>query len=279
MKPRIDSHQHFWQYSSDTHSWVTDKMDTLKRDFLPPDLQPLLAENEITGCVAVQASQTEQESIFLLSLADQYDFIKGVVGWTDLQDYNVKHHLARWANYPKLVGIRHQVQDEPDEQFLLRPEFLRGVKALREFDLTYDLLITERQLPAAISFVAYLPDTKIVLDHLAKPPIAQHELSSWQENIRSLAQYPNVYCKLSGMVTEADWQQWSYEDLVPYLEVVVEAFGTDRLMFGSDWPVCTLAGTYTEVISIVNRYFDSFSEEECAKVFSTNAIDFYQLTL
>ena len=279
MNPRIDSHQHFWQYSPDTHGWITDETDALKRDFLPSDLQPLLAENEIAGCVAVQASQTEQETKFLLSLADQYDFIKGVVGWVDLQDYNVKHHLERWADHPKLVGIRHQVQDESDEQFLLRPEFLRGVKALREFGLTYDLLITERQLSTALSFMAYLPDVKIVLDHLAKPHISQHELLPWQENIRSLAQYPNVYCKLSGLVTEADWQQWSYDDLVPYLDVAVDAFGTNRLMFGSDWPVCTLAGTYTEVISIINRYFDSFSEEERAKVFGTNAIDFYQLTL
>ena len=279
MNPRIDSHQHFWQYSPDTHGWITDETDALKRDFLPSDLQPLLAENEIAGCVAVQASQTEQETTSLLSLADQYDFIKGVVGWVDLQDYNVKHHLERRADYPKLVGIRHQVQDEPDEQFLLRPEFLRGVKALREFGLTYDLLITEQQLPAALSFVAYLPDVKIVLDHLAKPRISQHELSPWQENIRSLAQYPNVYCKLSGLVTEADWQQWSYDDLMPYLDVAVDAFGTDRLMFGSDWPVCTLASTYAEVASVINRYFDSFSEEERAKVFGTNAIDFYQLTL
>ena len=278
MRPKIDSHQHFWQYSSDTHGWINDKMDALKRGFLPPDLQPLLAENEIAGCVAVQANQTEQETTFLLSLADQYDFIKGVVGWVDLQDYNIKHHLERWANHPKLVGIRHQVQDEPDEQFLLRPEFLRGVKALRKFDLTYDLLITEQQLPTALSFAAYLPDVKIVLDHLAKPHIAQHKLSPWQENIQSLAQYPNVYCKLSGMVTEADWQQWSYEDLAPYLDVVVDAFGTNRLMFGSDWPVCKLAGTYAEVISVINRYFDSFSKEEQAKIFGTNAIDFYQLT-
>ena len=279
MNPRIDSHQHFWQYSPDTHGWITDETDALKRDFLPSDLQPLLAENEIAGCVAVQASQTEQETTFLLSLAGQYDFIKGVVGWVDLQDYNVKHHLARWADHPKLVGIRHQVQDEPDEQFLLRPAFLRSVKALQAFDLTYDLLITERQLPAALSFVAYLPDVKIVLDHLAKPHIAQHELLPWQENIRSLAQYPNVYCKLSGLVTEADWQQWSYDDLMPYLDVAVDAFGTDRLMFGSDWPVCTLSSTYAEVASVINRYFDSFSEEEHAKVFGTNAIDFYQLTL
>ena len=279
MNLRIDSHQHFWQYSPDTHGWITDETDALKRDFLPSDLQPLLAENEIAGCVAVQASQTEQETKFLLSLADQYDFIKGVVGWVDLQDYNVKHHLERWADHPKLVGIRHQVQDESDEQFLLRPAFLRGVKALQAFDLTYDLLITERQLSTALSFIAYLPDVKIVLDHLAKPHIAQHELLPWQENIRSLAQYPNVYCKLSGLVTEADWQQWSYDDLMPYLDVAVDAFGTDRLMFGSDWPVCTLASTYVEVASVINRYFDSFSEEEHAKVFGTNAIDFYQLTL
>ena len=274
---RIDSHQHFWHYSPDTHGWITDDMAVLKRNFLPPDLKEQFARHGIDGCVAVQASQSAQETEFLLDLATRYDFIRGVVGWVDLQSERLEERLTHYAQYDKLVGMRHAVQSEPDEHFLLRPEFLRGVNLLQEHDLTYDILIYERQLLATLQFVAQLPQARLVLDHIAKPKIAQQELSPWRENIRSLAEYPNVYCKLSGMVTEADWQQWQPDDINPYLDVVVEAFGPDRLMFGSDWPVCLLAASYLKVVELMDRYFASFSSDERAKIYGQNAIDFYQL--
>ena len=275
---KIDSHQHFWHYSLRTHGWITDDMAVLQRNFLPPDLKPILEQNGLDGCVAVQASPSEQETEFLLGLAEQYDFIKGVVGWVDLQDKRLEDRLAHYTQFTKLVGMRHGVQDEPDEHFLLRPAFLRGIKLLQKFNLTYDLLIIEKQLLATLEFVSHLPSARLVLDHIAKPNIAKHEQSPWKENIRSLAAYPNVYCKLSGMVTEADWQRWQPEDIFPYLDVVVEAFGADRLMFGSDWPVCLLAASYQKVIGLMDQYFAAFSPEEKKQIYRQNAIDFYQLS-
>ena len=275
---RIDSHQHFWHYSPSTHPWIGDEMAVLKRDFLPLDLKEQLDQIGIDGCVAVQASQSEQETVFLLDLAAQHDFIRGVVGWVDLQSEQLEDRLAHYTQWPKLVGVRHLVQDEPDEHFLLRPEFLRGLQLLQQYNLTYDLLIYERQLGAALQFVAQLPHARLVLDHIAKPKIAQHELSPWRESIQSLAEYPQVYCKLSGMVTEADWQAWQPEDIIPYLNVVTEAFGPDRLMFGSDWPVCLLAAPYQAVAKLIEEYFDKFSTDEKASIYGQNAIDFYQLS-
>lgn len=276
---KIDAHQHFWHYSPETHPWITDQLSILKKDYLPADLEPLLAANGFAGCVVVQASQTEAETEILLRLAEKNEFIKGVVGWVDLQDFNVKHHLKKWANHPKLCGFRHIVHDEPDEQFLLRPEFLRGVKALKAFNLTYDILIFERHLPATLQFVSYLPDLKLVVDHIAKPKIATREISPWKENIQSLAKYPNVYCKISGMVTEANLQNWKEEDFRPYLDIVTEAFGPDRLMIGSDWPVCLLGGSYENVMAIAENYFQSFSDAEKEKIFGRNAINFYNLKI
>ena len=275
---KLDSHQHFWHYSPDTHDWITDDMAVLKRDFLPPDLQPLLEQNGFDGCVAVQASQSEQETDFLLNLADRYNFIRGVVGWVDLQDKQVEARLAHYAQFDKLVGMRHVVQSEADEHFLIRPDFLRGVALLQEYDLAYDLLVVERQLLASIQFVSQLPQTRIALDHIAKPKIAERELLPWKENIQSLAAYPNVYCKLSGMVTEADWAAWQPADIIPYLDVVVDAFGPNRLMFGSDWPVCLLAAPYRRVYTLIDQYLADFTEVERAKIYGQNAIDFYQLS-
>lgn len=274
---RIDSHQHFWHYAPATHSWITDKMKVLKRDYLPDDLKKELDAYQIDGCVAVQAAQTEQETRFLLDQADSHAFIWGVVGWVDLQDEAVEERLAHWAPHPKMVGMRHILQAETDDHFLARPAFLRGVRLLSKFDLTYDLLIHEGQLPAARSFVDQLPDTKVVVDHLAKPKIASHELSPWKENIRALAEQPNVYCKLSGLVSEADWHGWQPSDITPYLDAVVEAFGTDRVMIGSDWPVCLLAASYSQVKYLMDQYFASFSTEEQNRVYGQNATDFYQL--
>ena len=274
----IDSHQHFWHYSPDTHNWIEDDMAGLKRDFLPPDLKVQLNQNGIDGCVAVQASQSDQETKFLLDLADRYDFIRGVVGWVDLQSERLEEQLTYYAQSPKLVGMRHVVQGESDEHFLLRPEFLRGVKLLPQHNLTYDILIYERQLRVTLQFMEQLPDVRFVLNHIAKPRIAQHELSPWRENIQSLATHPNVHCKLSGMVTEADWQRWQPKDITPYLDVVIEAFGPDRLMFGSDWPVCLLAAPYREVVELVHQYLADFSSDEKAKIYGQNATDFYQLS-
>ena len=274
---RIDSHQHFWHYSSDTHSWISEDERAIRRDFLPNDLKPELDRHHIDGCVAVQASQSEQETKFLLDLAARYDFIFGVVGWVDLRSEHLEDRLVYYDQFPKLVGMRHIVQDEPDLNFLLRPEFVRGVRLLSAYHLTYDILIYENQLPIAAKFAAKLPETRLVLDHLAKPKIAKQERSAWQANIRSLAALPQVYCKLSGMVTEADWTHWQPDDLTPYLDTVVEAFGVDRLMYGSDWPVCLLAASYHKVIESIDQYFRSFSSEEREKIYGKNAINFYQL--
>jgi L-fuconolactonase len=275
---RIDSHQHFWRYAPVTHGWITDEMKVLQRDYLPPDLEKELDTNNVAGCVSVQAAQTEQETQFLLDQSDKYAFIRGVVGWVDLQDEAVEEQLARWTRHLKFVGVRHIVQSEADDHFLARPAFLRGVRLLSKFDLTYDLLIREDQLPAAQSFADQLPAANLVVDHLAKPKIASRELSPWRENIRALAERPNVCCKLSGLVTEADWNDWQPSDLYPYLDVVVEAFGAERVMWGSDWPVCRLAASYTQVKALTDRYFASYTAAEQARVYGQNAIDFYQLS-
>lgn len=275
----IDAHQHFWQYDPEQLSWIGDHMQILKQDYLPPDLKSEMDKSGFNGCVAVQASQSEAETDFLLNLANQYDYIKGVVGWVDLCDYNVKGRLRHYAQFPKLCGIRHIVHDEADDYFMLRPDFMRGVKMLPEFGLTYDLLIFEKHLPVALQFVSYLPECRLVVDHIAKPKIAAGALSPWQENIRSLASYPNVYCKLSGMLTEADWKNWKVSDFKPYLDVIFDAFGTDRLMIGSDWPVCRLAGEYEEVMAVVVDYMEHFSEGEKKKVLGQNAVDFYKLSM
>ncbi len=274
---KIDSHQHFWQYSPETHGWISDEMAVLKQDFLPNNLAPLLKANNCTGCVAVQASQTLAETDWLLSLAAQNDFILGVVGWVDLRDPQLANTLHRLSKNPKLKGVRHVIQDEPDDEFMLQANFIRGVNLLAEYDLTYDLLIFEKHLPSALSFVEQVSGVPIVVDHIAKPNISERELQPWKKNITALAQNSSAYCKISGIVTEANWQSWKYDDLLPYLDTVVEAFGTDRLMIGSDWPVCLLAAEYEGVMEIVNQYFAPFSEQERQHVFYQNAADFYRL--
>lgn len=276
---KIDAHQHFWKYDPQRFGWINEHMQVLKQDYLPPDLKQEMRKTGFDGCVAVQASQSEAETDFLLELGEQYDYIKGVVGWIDLCDYNVRRRLAHYAQFPKLCGIRHIVQDEADDYFLLKPDFMRGVKMLPDFDLSYDILIFEKHLPATLQFVSYMPECRLVVDHIAKPKIAAGELSPWEENMRSLARYPNVSCKLSGMLTEADWKNWKPGDFKPYLDVVFEAFGPDKLMIGSDWPVCRLAGEYEEVIALVENYMEHFSEEDKVKVFGQNAIDFYNLNI
>ncbi|WKN33985.1 amidohydrolase family protein [Porifericola rhodea] len=274
---KIDAHQHFWKYDPKRFAWINDSMSVLKQDFLPPDLKEEMDKSGFDGCVAVQASQSEEETDFLLKLAAEYDYIKGVVGWVDLCDINVRSRLQHYAHEKKLCGIRHVVQDEPDDYFLLRPDFMKGVKMLPEFNLTYDILIFEKHLPVALQFVGYMPECRFVLDHIAKPRIAAGVLTPWDDNMRSLAEYPNVYCKLSGMLTEADWKNWKADDLHAYLDVAMEAFGSDRLMIGSDWPVCRLAASYQEVMGLVEDYIGRLSADEQARILGQNAIDFYQL--
>lgn len=276
---KIDAHQHFWYYRPETHGWINDKMSVLKRDFLPLNLAPELAANDVLGCVAVQASQTLQETEWLLSLADQHPFILGVVGWAELKSPDLPTTLERLAHHPKLKGIRHIIQDEPDDLFMLNPDFIRGVNQLPHYNLTYDLLIFERHLPVALEFLDKLEEVAIVIDHIAKPKISQAEYQPWKKNIQALAQQNATYCKISGLVTEADWNHWQYDSLVPYLDTAVEAFGSSRLMIGSDWPVCLLAAKYQQVMEIVERYFENFSVNEREQIFFKNAQKFYQLSV
>ena len=274
---RIDAHQHFWKYSPVTHSWISTEMGVIKRDFFPEDLSPLLKENGFEGCVAVQADQSERETDFLLDLAGKHDFIKGVVGWVDLRAGNVRERLEHYSTFDKLKGIRHVVQDEQDNDFIVQKKFIEGVRALRDFDLTYDILIYPRHLGPTKKFLEALPDQKFVIDHIAKPFIKNGILEPWEEEIRALARFPNVYCKVSGMVTEAEWKAWTQDDFMKYMEVVFDAFGTDRLMFGSDWPVCLLSASYKEVVGIVEEYCEGFSTTEKEKLFEKNCKRFYDL--
>lgn len=276
----IDSHQHFWQYSAQRDRWITNEMSLLQRDFLPEHLIGELRTNGIDGCVAVQADQSEDDTDFLLNLAGRYDsIIQGVVGWLDLSSPRLPERLAHFAHFKKLRGLRHIVQSEPDDRFMLRPDFCRGIARLKEFNLTFDILIYPRQLPAAIELVEKFPDQKFVLDHLAKPLIRTHEIEPWAKQIGILANNPNVYCKLSGMVTEANWTNWQPADFDPYLDVAFDAFGADRLMFGSDWPVCLLAASYRDARNLVEQYVARFHPDFQAKIFGRNAVHFYGLTV
>ncbi len=269
---RIDAHQHFWKYTPAEYPWMTERLATLRRDFLPGDLEPLLRDAKLDGCIAVQAQQTIDEARWLLSLAEQHPFIRGVVGWVDLRSERVEEQLAEMAAHPKFVGVRHVVQDEPDDRFLLRPDFLRGVGKLRAFDLTYDVLIYPRQLPATLEFVNHFADQPFVVDHLAKPNVRDGAMSPWREQMRELARHPHVWCKVSGLVTEGDWAAWQPDDFRPFLDVVFDAFGVDRLMFGSDWPVCTLAGSYERVFALIEQYAGGMDQ---AKLFGGSAAAFY----
>ncbi len=272
---KIDAHQHFWQYSPREFGWITHEMSAIRRDFLPQDLQPLLKTAGFDASIAVQAAQTSEETNFLLDLANKYPFIAGVVGWADLQAPDAEEKLTRISENKKLVGVRHVVQSEPDINFLLRPAFMKGIRLLEKFDLTYDILIYPKHLPVTARFVEQFPDQKFVLDHLAKPLIKDRILQPWTADIWALAAFENVSCKLSGMVTEADWKNWKKDDFIPYLDVVFEAFGVNRLMIGSDWPVCTIAGNYAEVMEIVQEYIKSLSKDEQKLIMGGNAARFY----
>lgn len=274
---RIDSHQHFWNYDPKRHTWMSDEMTLLKNNFLPPDLLPYLQKCNLDACVAVQAEQSEDENTFLLNLAENFDFIKGIVGWVDFQADNLEERLSYYSQFPKMKGFRHILQDEQQRDFMLRPAFLRGISKLEKYNFSYDILIFTDQLPYALDFVKAFPQQSFVIDHLAKPLINKQIVGNWRTYIEKIASYKNVYCKISGMVTEADWKHWKKEDFKIYLDSVVEAFGIDRLMYGSDWPVCTLAANYGEQFAIIQEYFSSFSRSEQDQLFGRNASSFYHL--
>ena len=274
---QIDAHQHFWIYNQTEFGWIDDSMAALRRDFLPENLAPELKANGFQGSVVVQTRQTLEETRWLLELAERSSQILGVVGWVDLTSADIRSHLKTLSRNPRLVGLRHIVQIEPDDRFLLRPEFLRGIAALEEFGLAYDILIYSKHLPVAIEFVERFPHQRFVLDHLAKPPIKRGEIDTWASGIRRLAAFPQVFCKLSGLVTEADWQHWTPDQISPYLDVAFEAFGPDRLMIGSDWPVCLVAGSYARVTQLVTNYVLKRFPDALPGVLGGNAQRFWRL--
>lgn len=274
---RIDSHQHFWNYHPAKQVWMSDAMSALKYDFGPADLLPLLNSCNLQGCVAVQANQAEEENDFLIQLSQQFSFIKGIVGWVDLQATNVKERLAYYQNIKIIKGFRHVIHDEVDIDFMLQPAFLNGINCLHEFDFTFDVLIFPIHLKNTFLLIKQNPQQRFVIDHIAKPAIKNNEFEIWKTNLAKVAALPNVYCKISGMVTEANWKQWKKEDFKIYLDTVFELFGTDRIMYGSDWPVCTLSANYTSMYEIVQDYFSKFSSNEQHKFFGLNATHFYHL--
>jgi L-fuconolactonase len=273
----IDAHQHFWRYDPADYPWIDETMTPLRRDFLPDHLRPELASAGVGATVAVQATQTMAETRWLLGLAESSDFIAGVVGWVDLQAEAVERDISALAGHPKLVGLRHIVQSEPEDRFLLRPSFCRGIATLPQFGLTYDILIYPRHLPVAAEFVSRFDRQPFVLDHLAKPEIRRAAMDPWARDLERLAQAPNVWCKVSGLVTEADWHRWHHEDIHPYLDVAFACFGPDRLIAGSDWPVCTLAAGYSRTMRVVGDYLQGRPAAERDAVLGVNAARFYRL--
>jgi L-fuconolactonase len=276
---RIDAHQHFWMYNVAQYGWISDEMAELKRDFLPKDLKPLLGgqafDGSFDGSIVVQARQDLDETRWLLGLADENEFVKGVVGWVDLCSADLPAQLDEFAANRKFVGVRHILQGEADDEFMLRTEFRRGIARLAEHGLTYDLLLYPRHLPVAVKLVREFPEQRFVLDHIAKPSIADGLLEPWQRDISELARFGNVCCKLSGMVTEARWKEWTPQEFRPYLDVVCEAFGRGRLMIGSDWPVCTLSASYERTMGIVMDYVRQSMADETGDILGGSCMRFY----
>jgi len=275
---KIDSHQHFWKYDAVRHPWITDRMSALKRDFMPNELDGERAAHGIDATILVQVDQSENETLFLLELADRHPSIGAVVGWVDLRSPRIEDRLRHFSQFEKLRGFRHIAEVE-SERFLVRDDFCRGIACLRQFGFIYEILIYPKQLQAALELVTRFPDQPFVIDHMAKPEVRTKNIAGWTAVMREIAKNPNVYCKVSGLVTEADWDHWKKEDFRPYLDVVLDAFGTERLMFGSDWPVCTLAASYQQVLEIIEEYVREYPADVKGKIFGGNAAHFYRLKL
>ncbi|MDB5286231.1 MAG: amidohydrolase, partial [Mucilaginibacter sp.] len=274
---KIDSHQHYWLYHPVKDAWITDELKVIQKDFLPVDVWPVMQQNRVSGCVAVQADQSENENDFLLGLAEKYNFIKGIVGWVNLQADNIEERLAYYSQIKLIKGFRHILQGEPDDTFMLSESFIRGISLLNQYSFTYDILIKPQHLPYAVELVSKFPEQRFVIDHIAKPFIKDKLLDGWREGIQAVAAHSNVYCKVSGLVTEANWANHKPEDFTPYLDVVFNAFGTNRVMFGSDWPVCNLAGGYDRALNAVNDYVSQLTLQEQKLFWGQNAIAFYRL--
>jgi L-fuconolactonase len=273
----IDAHHHFWNYSAEEYGWISDEMKVLRRDFTPDDLRRETAAAGVDGVVSVQARQTTEETRWLLELAAANDFIRGVVGWAPLVSPDVGRDLERFAAHRKFKAVRHVLQDEPDDDYALRDDFNRGVGELKRFNLRYDILIFERHLPQAIKLVDRHPEQVFVLDHLAKPRVKSGEIDAWRKNLKELARRGNVYCKASGLATEADWRGWTPAQLRPYFDAALDAFGPRRLMFGSDWPVCLLATDYGRWVKTVRGLAAGLTEAEQSRLFGGTAVEAYGL--
>jgi len=272
----IDTHQHFWNYDPKIHDWINEDMQAIQKDFLPANLAIVLKENKVEACISVQAEQSIQETDFLLAQGKANNFIQGVVGWVDICDLKMEQALEKYATEKLLKGFRHILQAEP-KGFMLQESFIQGLKKLQANNYTYDLLIYAHQLKEANEMVKHLPTLPIVIDHIAKPNIKAGEIEDWKKEIKQIAQNPNVYCKISGMSTEANWESWTMDDLKPYLDLVVATFGTNRIMFGSDWPVSLVASTYSKWLNTVQNYFNTFNLNEQEAFFANNAIKFYKI--
>ena len=274
---RIDAHQHFWKYAPTTHGWINDEMAVIRRDFLPNDLEPILSKHSIDGTVAVQADESIHETEFLLSLSEKHAFIKAVIGWIDLRSPQIHDQLAYFKKFRKLVGFRCIMQGQPDEAYLNNEIFIKNVALLKDFDYTYDLLVYHHQLPSLLKFIEKIPENRLILDHIGKPDIKAKNYSKWKENIFELAQHPGIYCKLSGMITEANYSTWKYDDIVPYMDAVGEAFGAERICFGSDWPVCLVAGNYDKMIGVVEKWASQLNQKDYNQLFGLNTSRFYNI--
>jgi L-fuconolactonase len=273
----IDSHQHFWKYEPVKHSWIDDDMSVIRRDFSPSDLAKVYQENSIDGCVAVQADQTLEETDFLIDLASINNFIKGIVGWVDLRAENIENVLEKYSTDKIVKGFRHVVQGEADHNFLLRPNFSRGISLLEKHNFTYDILVFPHQLGSVLEFVKKFPHQKFVIDHIAKPYIKDGYFEGWATMMTAIGKHENVSCKMSGMATEADFNIWTPEQIHPYMDTVLEAFGSKRILFGSDWPVCLVAGNYSKIKKLTTDFISQLSKIEQNSIMGNNAIEFYNL--
>ena len=273
----IDSHQHFWKYEPVKHDWIDDDMSVIRRDFSPSDLSKVYKESSIDGCVAVQADQTLEETDFLIDLASNNSFIKGIVGWVDLRAENIENVLEKYSTDKIVKGFRHVVQGEADHNFLLRPNFSRGISLLEKYNFTYDILVFPHQLGSVLEFVKKFPNQKFVIDHIAKPYIKDGYFDGWATMMTAIGKHENVSCKMSGMVTEADFNTWTPEQIHPYMNVALEAFGSSRILFGSDWPVCLVAGNYSKIKKLTTDFISQLSQIEQNSIMGNNAIKFYNL--